>query len=207
MSQQSPNTPQPEAAKSSGWIKHAVEYGPIVLFFISYKIWGLMPATAVLVAASVAATAIGFLRTGRLPWAPIITTAIVVLFGGLTLIFHDDTFIKMKPTVVYTLFAVTLWGGLLFKKPLMERLMGTSLKMDHAGWRKLEARFALFSIGMAILNEIVWRTQTENFWVYFKVGGSILLTLLFMATQLPMIKRHMLPDPPPESEAKGTAHE
>ena len=204
MNQESPTTMKPAA--SQGWIKYGVEYGPIVLFFISYKIWGLMPATAVLVAASVTAVIIGYVRARRLPWAPIITTVIVVVFGGLTLIFHDDTFIKMKPTVVYALFAVILWGGLLFKKPLIERLMGTSLKMDHAGWRKLEARFALFCIGMAVLNEIVWRTQTQDFWVNFKVIGSILLTFLFMATQLPMIKRHMLPDPA-ESETKGTAGE
>jgi len=205
MSPENPPATQPEAPKSGGWIKHAVEYGPIVLFFISYKIWGLMPATAVLIAASVAAVIVGFIRARRLPWAPIITTAIVVVFGGLTLIFHNDTFIKMKPTVVYTLFAVTLWCGLLFKKPLMERLMGAGIKMDHFGWRKLEARFALFCAGMAILNEIVWRTQTEDFWVNFKFG-SIFLTFLFMATQLPMIKRHLLPDPA-DSETKGAARE
>jgi intracellular septation protein len=199
-----PATTKPAAAQ--GWIKYAIEYGPIVLFFVSYKIWDLMPAIAVLIAASVAAVIIGFMRAGRLPWAPIITTVIVAVFGGLTLIFHDDTFFKMKPTVVYTLFALILWGGLLFKKPLLERLMGTSLKMDHAGWRKLEARFALFCIGMALLNEIVWRTQTRDFWVNFKVFGSILLTFLFMAAQLPMIKRHMLPDPA-DSETKGAAGE
>ena len=205
MSQETPTTTKSEVPQSGGWIKYAVEYGPLALFFISYKIWGLMPATAVLVAASVVATVVGYIRAGRLPWAPIITTVIVVLFGGLTLVFHNDTFIKMKPTVVYTLFALTLWGGLLFRKPLMERLMGASIKMDHIGWRKLEARFALFCVGMAVLNEIVWRTQTENFWVYFKVG-SIFLTLLFMATQLPMIKRHLLPDPA-ESESKGAPGE
>jgi intracellular septation protein len=202
MSQESPTT---KPAALHGGIKYAVEYGPIVLFFVSYKIWGLMPATAVLVAASLAAVIIGYIRARRLPWAPIITTAIVVVFGLLTLIFHDPTFIKMKPTVVYTLFAVTLWCGLLFRKPLLERLMGTSLRMDHAGWRKLEARFALFCAGMAVLNEIVWRTQTEDFWVNFKFG-SIFLTFLFMATQLPMIKRHMLSDPA-ESETEGAAGE
>lgn len=192
-------------AKSEGWIKHAVEYGPIVLFFLTYKFGGgLMPATAVLIAASVAAVAVGFIRARRLPWAPIITTIIVVVFGGLTLIFQNDTFIKMKPTVVYTLFAVTLWGGLLFKKPLLERLIGAGLKMNHAGWRKLEARFALFCAGMAVLNEIVWRTQSEDFWVNFKFG-SIFLTFLFMATQLPMIKRHMLETP--ESDAKDAVRE
>jgi len=182
--------------QSQGWIKYAVEYGPLVLFFITYKISGLMAATAVLIAASVTAVAIGYMRAGRLPWAPIITTVIVCIFGGLTLIFKNDAFIKMKPTVVYSLFAVTLWGGLLFKKPLLQRLMGTSLKMDHAGWRKLEARFALFCVGMAVLNEIVWRTQSEDLWVDFKIFGSIILTFLFMATQLPMIKRHMLPETP-----------
>jgi intracellular septation protein len=191
---------------SQGWIKYAVEYGPIVLFFITYKVWGsLIPATAVLIVASVIAVGVGFVRAGRLPWAPIITTVIVVLFGGLTLIFHDETFIKMKPTAVYTLFALTLWFGLLFKKPLLERLIGAGLKMDHAGWRKLEARFALFCVGMAVLNEIVWRTQSEDFWVNFKLG-SVLLTFLFMATQLPLIKRHMLPDPA-ESQAKGAPSE
>jgi intracellular septation protein len=197
------STTKPAAAKSSGWIKHAVEYGPIVLFFISSKIWGLMPATAVLIAASVVAVTVGLMRARRLPWAPIITTVAVCVFGGLTLIFHDDTFIKMKPTVVYALFTLTLWSGLLLKKPLLERLIGAGLKMDHAGWRKLEARFALFFAGMAVLNEIVWRTQTDDFWVNFKLG-SIFLTFLFMVTQLPMIKRHMLPE---ESETKGAPGE
>jgi len=205
MNQQSPIA-KPEARRSEGWVKHAVEYGPIALFFLTYKFaGGLMPATAVLVAASVVATIVGYMRAGRLPWAPIVTTAVVVVFGGLTLIFHDPVFIKMKPTVVYMLFALTLWAGLLFKKPLMERLMGATLRMDHAGWRKLEARFALFCVAMAVLNEIVWRTQTEDFWVNFKFG-SIFLTFLFMATQLPMIKRHMLPDPA-ENETKGAAGE
>lgn len=204
MSQGSP-TVKPETSKSPGWIKHAVEYGPIVLFFVTYKIWGFNPATAVLIAASVAAVIVGYMRARRLPWAPIITTIIVVIFGGLSLIFDDDRFLKMKPTIVYVLFAVTLWAGLLLRKPLMERLMGATLRLDHAGWRKLEARFALFCVGMAVLNEIVWRTQTQDFWVNFKFG-SIGLTFLFMATQLPMIKRHMLPDPA-ESDTKGAAGE
>jgi intracellular septation protein len=190
-------------AKSEGWIKPTIEYGPVVLFFISYKIWGLMPATAVLIGASVVAVGFGYLRAKRLAWAPIITTVIVVVFGGLTLIFKNDTFIKMKPTVVYSLFAVTLWGGLLFKKPLLQRLIGAGLKMTDAGWGKLELRFAWFCAGMAVLNEIVWRTQTENVWVNFKLG-SIGLTFLFMATQLPMIKRHMLDT---DAEAKDAVRE
>ena len=195
-----------EQPKKNGWIRPTVEYGPVVLFFVAFKIWGMMPATAVLVVASVLAVGFAYIRERRLAWAPVVTTVIVVIFGGLTLIFNDDTFLKMKPTVVYTLFAVTLWVGLLLKKPLLERLIGGSLKMDHAGWRKLEARYAIYCAVMAVLNEIVWRTQSDDIWVDFK-AGSIFLTFLFMATQLPMMRRHMLPDPPPESEAKGTASE
>lgn len=193
-----------ERPKSGGWIRPVVEYGPVVLFFVVLKIWGLMPATAVLIAASVLAVVFGYLRERRLAWAPVVTTVIVVLFGGLTLIFKDETFIKMKPTVVYTLFAVSLWTGLLLKKPLLERLIGGGLKMDHAGWRKLEARYAWFCAGMAILNEIVWRTQTTDIWGDFKLG-SILLTFLFMATQLPMMRRHLLPETPAAEarEAEG----
>jgi intracellular septation protein len=193
-----------DRSKKNGWIRPTVEYGPVVLFFIAYKIWGLMPATAVLIAASVVAVAFGYIRERRLALAPVVTTVIVALFGGLTLIFDNGIFIKIKPTVVYSLFAVSLWGGLLLKKPLLERLIGGGLKMDHMGWRKLEARYAMFCAFMAVLNEIVWRTQPEDIWVDFKFG-SIALTFLFMATQLPMMRRHLLPDP--ESEAKGTASE
>jgi intracellular septation protein len=150
--------------KSSGWIRPTVEYGPVLLFFIALKIWGLMPATAVLIVTSVVAVGFGYMRERRLAWAPVVTTAIVVIFGGLTLIFKDETFIKMKPTVVYALFAVSLWVGLLLKKPLLQRLIGGGLKMDHAGWRKLEARYAWYCACMALLNEIVWRTQTTDTW-------------------------------------------
>lgn len=195
-----------EPAKRNAWLRPTVEYGPVVLFFVVLKIWGLMPATAALIGASVLAVGFGYIRERRLAWAPVVTTVIVVVFGGLTLIFKDETFIKMKPTVVYTLFAVSLWVGLLLKKPLLERLIGGSLKMDHAGWRKLEGRYAMFCAVMAVLNEIVWRTQTTDTWGDFKLG-SIFLTFLFMATQLPMMRRHLLPDPPPESEAKGAASE
>ena len=196
---------QNDPAKSPGWIRPTVEFGPVVLFFISFKLWGMMPAIAVIVAASVFAIGFTYVRERRMAWAPVVTTAMAVVFGGLALIFNDDFFYKIKPTVVYCLFAITLWGGLIFKKPLLEHLIGSSLKMDHAGWRKLEGRYAAFCAVMAVLNEIVWRTQTENFWVNFKVGSSF-LTLLFMATQLPMIKRHMLPDPA-ESETKGAVGE
>jgi intracellular septation protein len=184
------------SAKQPGWVRPTIDYAPVILFFISYKIWGLMPATAILVIASLVAVALGFALGHRLAWAPIVTTAIVVVFGGLTLIFNDETFVKMKPTIVEGLFAVVLWIGLLLKRPLLQHLMGQGLKLDPPGWRKLEFRFALFCAGMAVLNEIVWRTQSTDIWVDFKLG-LIGLTVLFMFTQLPMIKKHMLPDDMP----------
>jgi intracellular septation protein len=183
-------------ARQPGWVRPTIDYAPVILFFISVKIWGLMPATAVLVAASVLAVALGFILGHRLAWAPIITTAIVVVFGGLTLIFNDETFVKMKPTVVEGLFAVTLWAGLLLKRPLLQHLMGQGLKLDPPGWRKLEFRFALFCAAMAVLNEIIWRTQSTDIWADFKLG-MIGLTVLFMCTQLPLIRKHMLPDDMP----------
>lgn len=189
-----------QAPKSAAWVRPTIEYGPVVAFVVALKIWGLMPATAVLIVTSVLAVSIGYVRERRLALAPVVTTVLVVIFGGLTLIFHDEFFIKIKPTVVYTLFAVTLWIGLLLKKPLLERLIGGGLKMDHAGWRKLEARYAWFCAGMAVLNEIVWRTQTTDTWANYKLG-SVGLTVLFMATQFPMIRRHMLPETPTDSRA------
>jgi intracellular septation protein len=190
-------------ARQPGWVRPTIDYAPVILFFISFKIWGLMPATAILVAASVLAVVLGFVLGHRLAWAPIVTTAIVVVFGGLTLIFQDETFVKMKPTIVEGLFAVTLWTGLLLKRPLLQHLMGQGLKLDPAGWRKLEFRFALFCAGMAVLNEIVWRTQTTDIWVDFKLG-LIGFTVLFMFTQLPLIKAHMLPDDvPTERDSAG----
>jgi intracellular septation protein len=190
-------------ARQPGWVRPTIDYAPVILFFIAFRIWGLMPATAILVAASILAVVLGLVMGHRLAWAPIVTTAIVVVFGGLTLIFNDETFVKMKPTIVEGLFAVTLWIGLLLKRPLLQHLMGQGLKLDPAGWRKLEFRFALFCAGMAVLNEIVWRTQSTDLWVDFKLG-LIGLTVLFMFTQLPLIKNHMLPDDrPTERDSAG----
>ena len=121
---------------------------------------------------------------------PLITAAIVAVFGGLTLWLQDETFIKMKPTIVEALFSAILLGGLALGRPLLKPLLGAAWPMDDAGWRKLTLRFAVFFAAMAALNEIVWRTQSTDVWVTFKVVGLMALTLLFAVFQAPLMKRH-----------------
>lgn len=171
-------------------LKYAIDYGPILAFFIAYKIAGLMMATLALMIATALATLLIYLLTRRLAIMPIVTLLVVGTFGGLTLWLHDDTFIKMKPTVIQGLFAVVLFGGLAMKKPLIRYIMGATLQMDDAGWHHLSLRFAFFFAAMAALNELVWRTQPENIWIDFKVFGILGLTLLFILTQIPLIMRH-----------------
>jgi intracellular septation protein len=172
------------------WLKYGVDYGPILAFFIAYKMAGLMTATLTLMIATVIATILLYVVTRRLAIMPLITLVVVGTFGGLTLWLHDDTFIKMKPTVIQGLFAVILFAGLIAKKPLIRYVMGSSLQMDDAGWNRLSFRFACFFAVMAGLNEIVWRTQPESIWIDFKVFGILGLTLIFILTQVPLILRH-----------------
>ena len=171
-------------------LKYAVDYGPILAFFIAYKIAGLMAATLTLMIATAIATLALYVMTRRLAIMPIVTLLVVGTFGGLTLWLHDDTFIKMKPTVIQGLFAIILFGGLIMKKPLIRYIMGSTLQMDEAGWNRLSLRFACFFAVMAGLNELVWRTQPEGIWIDFKVFGILGLTVLFILTQVPLIMRH-----------------
>jgi intracellular septation protein len=174
------------------WLKYTVDYGPILAFFIAYKLSGLMAATLTLMIATAIATLLLYVVQRRLALMPIITLLVVGTFGGLTLWLHDDTFIKMKPTVIQGLFAAILFGGLIMKKPLIRYVMGSTLQMNDDGWRLLSLRFACFFAAMAVLNEIVWRTQPEGIWIDFKVFGIIGLTFLFILTQIPLIMRHSI---------------
>jgi intracellular septation protein len=128
----------------------------------------------------------------RVPLMPLVTAGIVGVFGGLTVWLQDETFIKMKPTIVQVLFAAVLFGGLALGRPLLKPLMGAAWSMDDQGWRKLTVRFALFFLAMAALNEAVWRTQSTDFWVNFKVFGILGLTLVFAFAQTPLMRRHHL---------------
>jgi len=178
------------------WLKPTVDYGPLVVFFVAYLKWDLLTATAALMGATAIALVVSLLVARRIPIMPLITAVIVGIFGGLTLWLHDETFIKMKPTIVEALFSAVLFGGLLFDRPLLKPLMESAWPMSDTGWRVLTRRFGFFFAAMAVLNEIVWRTQSTDFWVTFKVFGLMGLTLLFAVTQVSLMQRHALPDAP-----------
>ena len=174
------------------WVKHLVDWGPLVAFFIAFKVGGIMQATVVLIIVTVVLTSLGYALTRKIQPMPLVTLVIVCIFGGLTIWLQDETFIKMKPTIILTLFATVLIGGLAIGKPPLKFLMGSAFELDDAGWRKLTLRFGLFFLVTACINEVVWRTQSTDLWVNFKVFGIIGLNLVFMMTQLPLIKRHQI---------------
>jgi intracellular septation protein len=172
------------------WLQPAVDYGPLAIFFASYLAGGLMAATAAIIAASLIALGLAWSLQRRVPLIPLITAGVVAVFGGLTLWLQDETFIKMKPTIVQLLFALILLGGLAVGRPLLKPLLGKMMPpLSDSAWRRFTLRYALFFIAMAALNEVVWRTQSTDFWVAFKVFGLSGLTILFILTQMPFIAR------------------
>jgi intracellular septation protein len=144
--------------------------------------------------AVVAALAVSYALTRHLPVMPLVTAVIVLVFGSLTLVLHDELFIKLKPTIIYLLFGVVLLGGLAAGKSLLGMVFDSVFHLTEEGWRKLTLRWALFFFALAILNEIVWRSQTTDVWVSFKVFGVVPLTFLFAALQYPLLTRYAAPE-------------
>ena len=173
-------------------LKFGLEMGPLVLFFLAYSRFGIFEGAAVLMVTTVVALAITYWRTRHLPVMPVVTAVMVLIFGGLTLVLHDATFVKMKATIVYLLFAAALLGGLAFGKALLSVVFDSVMKLTEEGWRKLTLRWGLFFLVMAAVNEIVWRTQSEAFWVEFKVFGFVPLTILFALSQTPLMLKYEL---------------
>lgn len=203
----------PRQKKIHPGLKFALEMGPLIVFFlVTYKgdwLTSLFPvlgeigkpifiATAVFMVTSVIALAVSWALTRMLALMPLVSGIVVLFFGTLTLWLHDDTFIKMKPTLVYALFGGLLLGGLAFGKPLLGYVFDQAFELDQEGWRKLTFRWGLFFLGCAVLNEIVWRTLghiyppelADKYWAGFKLFGFMTLTFLFMLTQMPLIARH-----------------
>ena len=176
------------------WLKPTVDYGPLAVFLLVYLKTDILTATGALMAAAALALALSLWAARRVPWMPLVTAVVVGIFGGLTLWSGDDTFIKMKPTIVQAMFSAALLGGLAFGRPLLKPLLGAAWPMDEIGWRRLSLRFGSFFAAMAVLNEAVWRTQSTDVWVMFKVFGLMGLTLLFSLAQVPLMTRHHLGD-------------
>ena len=192
-----------ESAPAPAWLRPLVDYGPLAAFFAVYWLAGLTAATVAIMAATAVALVLAFVLERRIPPMPLVTAGIVGVFGGLTLWLNDDTFIKMKPTIVQLIFAAVLFGGLLFRRPLLKPLLGTAWPLDDDGWHKLTLRFALFFLVMAGLNEAVWRTQTTDVWVTFKVFGIMALTFLFVISQVYFMRTHMQLGDDKEDTAAG----
>jgi len=171
-------------------LKLALDLGPLVLFFVANSRYGIFVATATFMVAVVASLVASYALTRQLPIMPVVTAIIVLVFGGLTLILHNDLFIKIKPTIIYALFGVVLLGGLYFNKPLLGVVFDSLFHLTEEGWRKLTLRWAIFFLALAVLNEIVWRTASTDVWVEFKVFGVVPLTFLFGALQFPLLKEH-----------------
>ncbi len=188
---------QPPRKALNPIVKLVLELGPLALFFAVYTRLGIFAATGVLMAGVVVTLGVSYAVLRRVPIMPLVTAAIVLIFGSLTLFFHDETLIKIKPTALYLLFAAALFVGLALKKPILKILFDGALRVTEEGWRILTWRWAFFFMALAILNEIVWRgaahylhpTEATDLWVKFKTFGFLPLTLLFALAQAPLIMR------------------
>jgi intracellular septation protein len=189
MNLQTSAAPPPRKALNPA-VKFVLELGPLALFFAAYSSLGIFAATGVLMACVVVTLAVSYAMLKRFPVMPLVTAVIVLIFGSLTLFLHDETLIKIKPTALYLLFAAALFAGVWLKKPILKILFDGALHVTEEGWLKLTWRWAFFFVALAILNEVVWRTQSTDLWVKFKTFGFLPLTLLFALAQAPLIMRH-----------------
>ncbi|MGI9366177.1 MAG: septation protein A [Rhizobiaceae bacterium] len=208
MNSQSADAAQKEINPS---LKLALEIGPVVLFVLSYNFGDrlislfnlgdpfskpIFLATAVIMVSTLIAIALSWSITRTLPIMPIVTAVVVSIFGGLTLYLQDDLFIKLKPTIINTMFGTILIGGMIFGRSFLKTVMGPAFQLDEEGWNKLTWRWGLFFLVLAVVNEIVWRNFSESFWVGFKFWGMTGLTMAFVASQIPMMMQHSTEEEP-----------
>src|SRR5262245_32737806 len=172
--------------------KLATELGPLIVFFVVNAKFNLFAATGAFMVAIVAAMVASYVVTKHVPIMALVTGGVVLVFGTLTLVLHDETFIKVKPTIIYSLFAAVLLGGLLFGRSFIAVIFDQVFNLTPQGWRILTMRWALFFLSLAVLNEVIWRTQSTDFWVAFKTFGVIPLTMIFAIAQMPLTKRYHL---------------
>jgi len=199
------DTDQKEAPQENGVLKLLLEVGPLIVFFFAYfrgdKIaeWAGFPgvekiyaATAIFMAVLTVSTAVSFILMRKVPIMPLVSLVLVIVFGAITLYLQDATFIKMKPTILNTLFGIILLVGLAMNRLFLKYVFGEGFEMTDGGWRVMTLRWGLFFIFLAVLNEVIWRNFSEAFWVNFKVWGNLPLTMLFAVLQLPLTKKYAL---------------
>jgi intracellular septation protein len=171
-----------------------VDLGPLAVFLLCYWLTNVWIATGAFMLATLSALIWSKLRHGRVSALLMFSGVMVLLFGGLTIWLHDETFIKMKPTLYYAMVSGILFFGTMTKRPTLERVMAHAYpELSPQGWHLLTRNFAWFFVGMAILNEIVWRNSSTGFWLGYKLWGALPLTLIFGAMNIPMILRHSTP--------------
>jgi len=174
--------------------KLLIDIGPLAVFFIFYTRGDLKTAILPFMIATIIAVLFSYIIEKKIPIMPTVGAVIILIFGGLTIYFDNETFFKMKPTIINLLFAGILYGGIILNKPLLRYLLGAALKLQDEGWDILTKRWIGFFIALAILNEIIWRTQTTDIWVNFKVFGILPITFIFTLTQFSTIKKYQIED-------------
>jgi len=179
---------------TKAWLRPLCEVGPIVAFFVANGRWDIYAGTAVFIVATMIALPAYRWIAGKWPLMPLVSGFFVLTFGALTLFLHDDLFIKLKPTIVNTLFGVILMGGLLFGKSLLQPLLDGAFRLTDRGWRLLTWRWCGFFFVLAIVNEVVWRSFSTETWIASKLAVSLPLTFLFGLAQIPLIRRHWADD-------------
>lgn len=209
MSDTSTDTHASKAEKQSPKLKFALELGPLLVFFFANQrgewlaktfpvlsvVGGpLLIATALFMAATAVSLIVSKIVFKRLPIMPFVSGVVVLVFGGLGIYLQDETFIKMKPTIVNTLFGVVLLGGLAFGTSLLGYVFNAAFQLDAEGWKKLTLRWGVFFLFLAVLNEVVWRNFSDDAWVSFKVWGTMPITILFTLAQMPLIMKHTVED-------------
>jgi intracellular septation protein len=184
--------PNPKPAHS-GTLSLALDFGPLLVFFLGYKFLGMIVGTGAFMAAIVVAVIVSKWKLGKVSPMLWLSAALVLFFGGLTIYFHDQSFIQIKPTIIYSFFALMLFGGLLRGKPLLKYLLQAAYDgLSETGWRKLSRNWAIFFVAMAIANEVMRRTMSFDSWLAVKVWGVTIVSVVFAAANIPMLMRHGL---------------
>ncbi len=173
-------------------VKGVLDFGPLLVFFFVNARWGIVAATAAFMVAITIALAVSYGKTRHVSTMQLVTAVVVLFFGGMTVAFRDETFIKLKPTIVNALFGVVLLGGVARGRSLLQPILGSVMKMSDEGWRLLSIRWGFFFLIMACVNEAVWRNVSTDAWVTFKVFGFLPLTLLFTMSQIPLMSKHAI---------------